>query len=207
MIDKNYQTNHWKSKDKKIVQSYWESPPATKRSLWLCEQLKQYDFSSIFECGFFSGRNLRYICDHFPNKEVSGLEINKVAIDFAKQKLPKLNLIEKNIYDVDQIGKKYDIIFTSGVLIHIVPQDIENIVKKMITVCNKYIIHVEDVGKNEVVAGPKNLKPVYKISDQVQFAPDLISFYDKVGFKSEIISLPKEIQTNGAKHMLVVNIK
>lgn len=206
MITKDIQSNHWKKKNIKIVESYWVSPPATKRSLWFCDQLKNYKFNSIFEVGFFSGRNLHYINKTFKNIKIAGLEINPEAVRFAKSKINSNELYEMDLHNLNNIKNKYDIVFTSGVLIHVPPQEIESVILKMVSKANKYIMHIEDNGNNEVVAGPQNLNPIYKISDQIQFSPNLISIYNKIGFNYDVITLPDEVKTNGAKELIVVKV-
>ena len=205
MIAKDFQTNHWKGKKLNVVESYWTSPPATRRSLWFCEQLKQFDFDSIFEVGFFSGRNLHYINKSF-NAKIAGLEVNPKAVGFAREKLNSTELYEMDLHDIDTIADKYDIVFTSGVLIHVPPEHIESAVIKMINRANKYVMHIEHNGNNEVVAGPKNLNPTYKVSDQIQFAPDLISVYRKLGFDCIVTDLPDDAKTNGAKELIIVKV-
>jgi len=200
------QSEHWAAKDLKIIESYWSSPPATKRSLWFVEQLKQYDFDSIFEIGFFSGRNLKYIQEAFPKISVGGLEINKQAVKFAQEKLPNTSLLHINLHDMNKITTKYDIVFSSGVLIHLDPNDLNDVAKKCIGLANKYVMHLEQLGRNEVVAGPKHLKPIYKISDQMQWNPDLMAVYSGLGYTPQIISLPQECKTNGAAELVVIKI-
>jgi len=208
MITKDTQANHWASKDCRIIQSYWNSPPAIKRSLWFTNQLKNYNFDSIFEVGYFSGRNLKYICDKFKNIHVSGLEINKKAVGFAREKLKNLDLLSMNLHNMDSILRKYDIVFSSGVLIHIPPDDLKSVVKKMIGLSSKYIMHIESIGETAVSAGPKHLNPTYKVSDQVQWIVDLQKIYTELGFDAvKIINLPNNCKTNGASELVIVEIK
>jgi len=210
MINKESQSKHWASKDVNIIQSYWDSPPATKRSKWFAEQLSQYKFTSIFEVGFFAGRNLRYIKDGFPKVTVSGLEINVKAARFAREKLGMNanDLRCADLHDVDRhkIGSTFDIVFSSGVLIHVPPEDIKSAIEIMIGLSNMYVMHIESLGKNEVSAGPKHLKPTYKVSGQMQWAPDIVSVYNTLGYEPSIIPLPDDCKTNGASELVVVEL-
>lgn len=199
------QSKHWAEKSSNIIQSYWDSPPATLRSKWFVEELKQYQFNSIFEIGFFSGRNLKYIKEAFPSTSVHGLEINKKAVDFAKMKLPNTDLLCMDLHDMHNIKQKYDLVFTSGVLIHVPPDEIPNVLLKCLDLSSKYVMHIESIGKNEVAAGPKNLKPVYKVSDQLQWNPDIISVYKNLGFDVQVIKLPDDCKTNGASELIIID--
>lgn len=207
MISKQQQADHWKNKDLKIIESYWNSPKASLRSIWFCEQLKQFKFESIFEVGFFSGRNLKYILEAFVDSKVGGIEINPKAVKYAKEKLHNTNLLELDLHNLDSITDRYDIIFTSGVLIHIPPKDLKSVIEKMIKKSNKYLMHIEELGPSELIACPeKRLMPKYKVSDQWQWNCDLISIYKDLGFISQTIELPDEIRTNGAKQMVIVKV-
>jgi SAM-dependent methyltransferase len=210
MATKESQSQHWAEKKRNVIQSYWDSPPATKRSKWFVEQLKNYEFDSIFEVGFFAGRNLRYIGEAFPDIAIGGIEINPRAAKFAKEKLAQPNLICGNLHDLDTIHDDYrdafDVVFTSGVLIHVPPDEVSNAVHKMSRKATKYIMHIESLGNNEVTAGPKHLKPTYKVSDQIQWAPDLLGVYRDIGYEPKVISLPDDCKTNGASELIVVKI-
>ena len=199
------QADHWASKDLNVIQSYWDSPPATLRSKWFVEQLKKYQFNSVFEIGYFSGRNLRYIEEAFPESSINGLEVNKKAVGFAKVRLPKADLLHMDLHNMHTITKKYDVVFTSGVLIHVPPDEIPNVLMKCLDLSSKYVMHIESNGRNEVVAGPKNLGPTYKVSDQIQWAPDLVSVYRHIGFDIEVTKLPDDCKTNGASELLVID--
>lgn len=199
------QAKYWADKDLKSIQSYWDSPPATLRSKWFVEQLKNYKFNSIFEIGFYAGRNLAYVQHTFPLINIGGLEINKKATDFAKTKLPKANLLCMDLHDMHNIQDKYDLVFTSGVLIHVPPDEIPNVLYKCLDLSSKYVMHIETIGKNEVAAGPKNLNPVYKVSDQLQWNPDIVSVYRNLGFDVKIIKLPDDCKTNGASELVIIN--
>ena len=206
MTDKKTQAKHWAGKDQRIIKSYWDSPPATVRSKWFVEQLKNYEFDSIFEIGFFAGRNLKYISEAFPDASVGGLEVNPKAVRFAREKLPNCNLLHFDLHELSDISGVSDIVFTSGVLIHVPPEDLTSAIKQMISRAARYVMHLEQLGKNEVCAGPKKFKPTYKVSDQIQWNPDLVEVYEGLGYKPEVIQLPDECKTNGARELVVVRI-
>lgn len=207
MFSKNKQAKYWSGKEIPQIEAYWSSPPGIKRSQFFVEQLKDYTFDSIFEVGYFSGRNLKYIQKAFPNVKIDGLELNAKAAKFARKHLNLPHLKCMNAYDINTIKEKYDIVFTSGVLIHIVPTDVEQIINKMMNISNKYIVHMEELGSSQIVACPHaKLKPLKKVSDQWQWTVNLIPIYEKLGKEYEILELPEEVKTNGAKELLIVRL-
>lgn len=206
MVDKKTQAQHWAGKDLGVIQSYWDSPPATKRSKWFVEQLKSYEFNSIFEVGFFAGRNLKYIKETFPSAHIGGIEVNAKAVRFAREKLNCPGLTQLDLHKLDEMNGAHDIVFTSGVLIHVPPENLKNAIEQIMRKAIKYVMHLEQLGDNKVAAGPKHLKPTYKVSDQIQWNPDLVGIYKELGYESEVIPLPDDCKTNGAKELVVIKL-
>jgi len=202
-INKNTQAKYWAKKDMKAVQYYWDHLTAGKRSAWLVDQLKGYEFESILEVGCFAGRNLKHITEAFPGVKVTGIDINEKAIQFAKTKLTGVSLHHMTIYDIDQLPDKFDIIMTSGVLIHIPPDELEGVIKNFVDMDPKVFVHLEQVGHSEICKGPKELKPNYKVSDQIQWDQDIAGLYDSFGIQTVTTDIPKEFQTNGARHLII----
>jgi SAM-dependent methyltransferase len=209
MSTKHQNTDYWKAISVKKIEEYWNSPLANARSSWFCEQLKQFSFDSIFECGYLSGRNLDYIRQAFPDVRISGLEINPDAIEYAKEKTKDkdIGLFEMDIYDLNSVVEKSDIVFTMGVLIHIVPEDIKNVLEKMIASSSKYVINIEDIGPRDLLVGSANANPKLGVGTQWQWNVDLVQEYGNLGYSADVISLPNEVRTNGASSMVIVKVK
>lgn len=200
------QTDHWRGqKNVNISAAYFNSPPGIQRSQWFVNQLQAYTFDSIFEVGCMSGRNIFHIQRSYPNVRVGGLDVNPRAIRYAREKLNlDKELMCMDLHDLPKIQEKFGIVFTSGVLIHVPLDDIANVLQKMLNMSNKYVMHIEQNGSGELVAGPKHLKPSYKVSDQLQWAPDLLGAYKDFGYTPKAIPLPKDCRTNGASELLIV---
>jgi pseudaminic acid biosynthesis-associated methylase len=67
-----------------------------------------------------------------------GIEINKRALQLAKLNTG-FNLVEGSGFDIPFKDKFFDIVFTSGVLIHISPDDLPKIIDEMYRVSRRYI--------------------------------------------------------------------
>lgn len=97
--------------------------------------------NSILEFGSNIGLNLQALQLLLPEANLSAIEINPVA---AKE-LEKLGLAEifnQSILDFDT-NKTYDLTFTAGVLIHINPNELQNVYEKLYNCSNKYILIAE----------------------------------------------------------------
>lgn len=203
VINKETQAKYWSKKPIEVIQLYWGHETAINRSIWLADQLNGYEFNSVLEAGCFSGRNIKYIMEKYPKAKVSGIDINDKAIEFAKKKLPEASLYHMNLHNVNILQEKFDIIFTCGVLIHIPPSDLRNVIEKFVLVGTKTFIHLEQIGHGEVSKGPKELKPNYKISDQIQWDQDIGGIYESLGFEVSTTDVPEELQTNGARQLVI----
>ncbi|WP_026089925.1 methyltransferase domain-containing protein [Candidatus Nitrosopumilus koreensis] len=75
--------------------------------------------------------------------KISGVEINSKAIDIARKTYPNVQFYNSSIEDLELPEKSFDLVFTSGVLMHINPEAVEEIIKKMLKLSKKYIFGFE----------------------------------------------------------------
>jgi pseudaminic acid biosynthesis-associated methylase len=68
-----------------------------------------------------------------------GIEVNSYAIEQAKANTKNINIIWGDVFDIPFKDRCFDIVFTSGVLIHIAPQDIEGALKEIHRCSRNYI--------------------------------------------------------------------
>jgi len=94
------------------------------------------------EFGANIGANLVALKSLFPNINTHGVEINNLAFKELTKILGKKNSYNQSIESFDKT-RKYDLVFTKGVLIHINPNNLEKIYTKMFKLSKKYILIVE----------------------------------------------------------------
>ena len=97
--------------------------------------------ASILEFGPNIGLNLRALHELIPDATLTGVEINAKAVEVLKQ-WNNAKVINESILDVSLSGQ-YDLVFTSGVLIHIKPEELPKVYEKMYTLSRRYIIMIE----------------------------------------------------------------
>lgn len=98
--------------------------------------------AKILEVGTNVGNQLLYLQSQgFEN--LYGIEIQDRAINFSKQRSDNLNIIKGDALDIPFKDNYFDLVFTSGVLIHISPSNIEKVLLEIIRVSNKYIWGLE----------------------------------------------------------------
>ena len=96
---------------------------------------------SILELGANIGMYMRAIRHLMPNVSLNGVEINQKAHEQLKS-LPQVTAHHGSILDFNP-DTQYDLVFTKGVLIHINPEQLPGIYRKMIALSNRWILLCE----------------------------------------------------------------
>lgn len=68
-----------------------------------------------------------------------GIELQEYAVELSKMKTKKINIIQGSAFDVPFKDGFFDLVFTSGVLIHIAPEHINSALCEIHRVSKKYI--------------------------------------------------------------------
>lgn len=106
------------------------------------EFLKDLHISTVLEVGCNIGNQLLMLQQQ-GFTELYGIEINKYAIEKAKESSKNINIIYGSAFDIPFKDNYFDLIFTSGVLIHINPKNIAEALKEIYRVAKKYIWGLE----------------------------------------------------------------
>jgi len=72
-----------------------------------------------------------------------GIELQSYAVEIAKSKSKNINLIQGEASDVPFKDGFFDLVFTSGVLIHIAPQNLPDVMREIHRCTKKYIFGFE----------------------------------------------------------------
>ena len=76
-------------------------------------------------------------------KNLYGIDVNSQAIETAKKRTKFVSVLPASGFDIPYKDRVFDLVFTSGVLIHINPKDIQKIMKEIHRTSKKYIWGVE----------------------------------------------------------------
>jgi len=68
-----------------------------------------------------------------------GMELQDYAVEIARKRTSGINLVKGSAFDIPYKNNFFDLVFTSGVLIHISPDDIDKVLDEMYRCTNKYI--------------------------------------------------------------------
>jgi spore coat polysaccharide biosynthesis protein SpsF len=100
------------------------------------------NIDSIIEFGCNVGMNLKAIRTLLPKSKLSGIEINKRAVDDLNIWKGGVQVIEGSILDIE-LDTKYDLTLIKGVLIHINPERLEDVYTRLYNFSDKYICIAE----------------------------------------------------------------
>lgn len=99
-----------------------------------------------------------------------GVEINNYAVLQAKKLHPQVDVIHGSAFDLPFRDGNFDLAFTSGVLIHISPADLEKAVKEIYRVSGRYIWGFEYFSSE-----PAEVK--YRGNEDLLWKRDFAEFY------------------------------
>ena len=106
---------------------------------------------SCIEFGANIGANLKAIKTLIPHMDIAAIEINHMACQgYLKKFLSPENIYEQSILDYEP-KRKYDLAFIKTVLIHINPDELQNVYEKLYNSSNKYILVAEYYNQTPVM--------------------------------------------------------
>ncbi len=130
--------NEHKELNKQIQENF-------KRTEWLSDVISSYHPNSVLEIGCGSGRNLYFVKKKNQNCNLFCVEINQSAIELAKKQVGNdLCVLSNSVYSLDKIdSNSIDVVFTSGLLMHIPHDLIKTVVDNIYRISKKVIILYE----------------------------------------------------------------
>jgi pseudaminic acid biosynthesis-associated methylase len=96
--------------------------------------------SSIMELGANIGMNIKAMQKLLPEAKFAGVEINKQACEILSE--TGCEVLHSSIMDA-ATSKKYDLVFSKGVMIHLMPDQLVPTYKKMYEWSNRFILFAE----------------------------------------------------------------
>jgi pseudaminic acid biosynthesis-associated methylase len=96
----------------------------------------------VVEVGCNVGWNLEYL-RRLGASELYAVEPQAYAVARARSRAPELGVLQGTAFDLPFKDNFADLAFTSGVLIHIAPEDIARAMAEMFRVSKRYIVAIE----------------------------------------------------------------
>src|SRR3989338_5000301 len=122
----------------KQLDDFYRRTYGLSRSQMNNDFLVKLQVGNILEVGCNAGNQLRLMQKHgFDN--LHGLELQSYAVRRAKELTQDINIIQGSAFDLPFKDNYFDLVFTSGVLIHINPKDLKKVMAEIYRVSKKYI--------------------------------------------------------------------
>lgn len=120
---------------------------------YLKNQLTVSPFSTVLELGCGFGRITKLLLSNFSNiTEYVAIDLSPHQIENAKefvrptletkQQDLSLNFMVSSIQSF-QIQKKYDLVMASEVLMHVLPSEIEDVIRKLVRMSNEHVVNID----------------------------------------------------------------
>lgn len=113
-------------------------------------------------------------------KNFYGIEINKRAINICKNRIGNINLVEASALEIPFKDNSFDLVFTSGVLIHISPDCIDLVMKEIYRVSKRFIWGFEYYSE-------KYATIIYRENEELLWKANFVNIYKTISPNLKII--------------------
>ena len=118
--------------------------PYVSRWKFLKSVCEDYIIKSVLEVGCNTGFNLGIIKEHLASPHnIWGCDVNEYNIQQMRLRWPDIQSVYASGFDLPFKDDYFDLVFTSGVLIHQKPSEVESMMQEIIRVSAKYVIAIE----------------------------------------------------------------
>lgn len=134
-------THYWDN----IAGPFINSKELTRQQKNIMKHIQPLDFASVYEVGVGEGRISKPILDLKNISKYDGSDMSNLRIKIVQEKLkqyPQFN-VEYGSFQNVSLHKTYDLVLASEVLMHITPEDIKDVIKKMLIASKKYVINID----------------------------------------------------------------
>ena len=105
----------------------------------MLKKIKHDEINSLLECGSNIGRNINFLNEVLPHSTKSIIEFAKVPYDIVTNKFELKSKYFGPIKNAS-FSTKFDLVFTSGVLIHIDPTELMENLNNIYKLSSRYIL-------------------------------------------------------------------
>ena len=105
--------------------------------------LIKYPVTSALEVGCNIGANLRWVSEALPQRDVYGVDVNEGALARIRSRLPGVNAVWSPARALPFRDGWFDLIFTSGVLIHQPEITLPLVMSEIVRCSRSYILCME----------------------------------------------------------------
>ncbi len=135
--------------NRSIAEGYWNNRNHPSKH-FLVERIAAFSpVNSILEVGCASGPNLYLLAKRFPKAQITGIDINREAIEygnmqFTQEGISNVKLLVGRADKLEEFqDRAFDIVFTDAVLALIGPNRIKQVISEMLRITRRVLILIE----------------------------------------------------------------
>jgi pseudaminic acid biosynthesis-associated methylase len=118
--------------------------PYAQRWKFLKAVMEDHVIKNVLEVGCNTGPNLGIMRDYIKDpKNLWGCDVNEYNIRAVRERWPEVQSVVASGFDLPFKDDYFDLVFTSGVLIHQKPEEIDAMMQEIIRVSGKYVLAIE----------------------------------------------------------------
>lgn len=145
---KGYKPNEYWYERGKVYQKEFKSSQSqlhTVQEEMLINYLKSLSFETVLEFGCGFGKITKAMLENFSIKKYTALDLSPHQINNAKEFCKNFNNVrffQTTIQDFES-EEKNDLVLGVEVLLHVLPNDISNVVNKLVSLSKHHLIHMD----------------------------------------------------------------
>jgi pseudaminic acid biosynthesis-associated methylase len=112
------------------------------------ELTSSIELGRVLEVGCNLGANLRWLAELLPPHQVYGVDINHSALAEVRRTIPTVNTVWAKALELPFRDRYFDLVYTTGVLIHQPPNAIEDVMREIVRCSNRYVLAGEYYAEN-----------------------------------------------------------
>ena len=136
---------YWKKRGKVYEKEFVYSKNFHEQEKILLDVLKRLSFDSVLECGCGFGRITKLILKNFSISEYHAFDLSSHQINNAQKNCQNFDNVHFDISTIQdfETDKKFDLVLSVEVLLHILPKDINQIITKMVNLSKRDVINLD----------------------------------------------------------------
>jgi pseudaminic acid biosynthesis-associated methylase len=110
-----------------------------RRPFW-AERHQKLGFTSALEVGCNLGGNTRWLAELLGPENVAGVDVNEHALAVLRENIPGVDVRLASARDLPFGDASFDLVFTTGVLIHQAPDELPRIMDEIVRCSRRYVL-------------------------------------------------------------------
>jgi pseudaminic acid biosynthesis-associated methylase len=110
-----------------------------RRPFW-AERHEKLGFTSALEIGCNLGGNTRWLAQLLGPENVAGIDVNEHALAVLRENIPGVDVRVASARDLPFADASFDLVFTTGVLIHQSPEELPRIMDEIVRCSRRFVL-------------------------------------------------------------------